>query len=790
MKFNITKQQLNDLGRCSYSKALLPSKLRTANVQRAVSKTAPPSLAHQLLSNRIDAANVIAINNGKIQVLTMAVQSVNENGQKVCGMSFGDAIGQPYPVVGPNDLTDHRVVSITSLKKAQELDLPVSTTMPLTMTIEAEDDKEQQVDLAHLKWEPFDDESGTPVFVFLPMVLPVPMGVPLPSGDLASPNIPEDMNCPLVATWLETMQYLHTNNGGLSLTNPDSQFLPGEQVTPPVDPKLHDDIVMANKIDVAELLSTPPYGSSLFDEIVTSMGCLDQILLARASEELEMPLVPPSAPAPNSGIVHSGNGSDFIKLIANLSEAITSKAAPLSHSEKQSIKSSKEVKARYMIAGARETTIHNIDDPMTTGSTTMVPGRLKKEFQEFLEQPYDSRMLKNMLMNQANHDRQQDTAFASYIHLTEDQCDDFMGKDLHEGHWLSTPPNAAPSKLLTQLSVFAFAVPQASNQVFQERTTQANALATEIFVGEVESRRTTKAKTLFIGGSSSSEHALYGIASNLKVVLNMIYEDAASSKVYQWLNHFIAQLQTLRGKTFANTYHSNKMVWTNIACDMQEIFSSLFHIAEDNAMRKLIIDCEENQQVVLPKEPFAQAAAQVLEITNSLRIAINRLNISAYGTAPQVLPTLHPNGFKLNKQGVVEENNGKNNKNADSNKGGKKENDGKRNADTNNNNGDAKKPRKEYGPPQPGPLVYKGKGLFPIPNELMFKGKGGHPIQLCKNAAVDQRHCRYGKECQWFHFDKVSDLPQTESRKKLIEWVKNTDNVEWREGCGPSSGTN
>jgi hypothetical protein len=336
----------------SYSAYFAEDKLNSRQVLDSLNKDAGSYARNKTINDTGMVRQFAAIRNEKIIIVTRPIST--DEDALVCA-SFGDKASHVTPISFKCSSLNKSFISLTEKQAVANFKLPTVSKEPT----ELEHPDKTQVSPESINF-PFDIDDNSPAFVVFPQLLPIPIGVSIPTTHLADFTLEDCKAWPVVYYWAKAAKYLLDHNGGQCLSAGDSIFKAID-----VKPEIKFNKLSKGKtINLSEIVMLDPddyYFNIVFNTIAKD--------IESSKKQPEM------AEAP----VTSNNNNEMVEILAKVLGSNNLAKAPTSQTDKDNEKELQDIVAKYKLFFAKETPVFDPDTGKEEGTIVTYPD-LSEEF--------------------------------------------------------------------------------------------------------------------------------------------------------------------------------------------------------------------------------------------------------------------------------------------------------------------------------------------------------------------------------------------------------------------------
>jgi hypothetical protein len=626
---------------------------------------------------------------------------------------------------------------------------PSLTTSPVTP-------ENQTPDFAVLP--PIQHPSEALQFALLPTILPVPYGVPLPTGNFLSNAITNTFSAGTYLfgrVWMDAMTQIFATNSGKPF-------------------HIHSGLFQADTVIGTAIPDGPKDFST--SNLATNLSPNISVLqvwdpLYRAALDHCTKQVPPATnnttdlppPAPTST-----TDPDLISVIVKaLSRSISptendTPRATLTEQGKKAESAISLLKYRLLLSCVSEdgsvthptlnpAFIDCLSSSTAHGATRMFLENLEDFIREH-QTPSDIEQPFNPLMSYVNLDMKYDKYLATVI----------MNADWFQGH----PDTDAmgPSK---SASVFAFCAPDTTSIEFQLRTAAGLTDNAQHVAGEHASKRQkTTTDILLLNKQHGQGDPLSCVANTFAILRFMLNSDTSDAN--QYTTPVILRILIAFGKLFREpqfvrwvNYYLAAYPWLphSLIMEIHSALRPIFQLLSYQGYRKAVSDNRPIDTKVF-QDPWDSAMATINRLRGNIfanKLADYSFRPTSYGSTVCPLPKNQKSEQTPSQQQT-------------------KTPIPKKAPDTNRLPSPAATPNATS---STGVVLYTRDGNAPPHcKTVLSKLPNGNLAHLCFNFMVEGLSCKHGPNCRFFHLKKVSDL-ELANQKLFNAWVKETPTLRF-----------
>jgi hypothetical protein len=350
------------------------------------------------------------------------------------------------------------------------------------------------------------------------------------------------------------------------------------------------------------------------------------------------------------------------------------------------------------------------------------------------------------------------------VRFHEEQWDTPIVTAIYEAELLGKGLAVCANKIDTHITILQF-LPVGENNAEFLRRIQSERLMQEQEQHDEDTRKRGKKETkLFIHGNQRTSYDATATIFNVMAFLKFICDDAESTAVYKCFAKLLDNLRDDVGRSWMNAgVQRFKHFIHTLIVQFHDIFAAFATLATNP---------------IILKRALTEGDMDLQVLKSAMMIGENVINTITTSSSMYQLSVPEPATWKLfsgeEKKRIVDTPDGNKPKRPrNGNNGGP----GERQADS------------PHGKKNEGIFVWTGARDAPLPKcDIKFPNATGKKIFICNNYAFRGRKCGRGRNCQYLHLAKYSDLAD-DDKPKLRAWVRDTRHVEFAQGMVPTPGT-
>ena len=561
----------------------------------------------------------------------------SEEGDAVYVGSMSDELGECIPIQVSAEGFAGWFTSIVPQKDADDYNLPYYLDPPDTIegrpsTPGAYDGEAGSFDCLNLGPNA---AALDPTITVLPMVLPVPGGVPLPTDtwEVNVPN-PEMMAIfPFVEVWRKAHHYIIDNNEGWSVTV-DGPLFDQSKIVQNQTPANVGVVQPRGALTLKMLAPTSP----LFTPVKTTTREATNAAYIRIGSTMAAQSQH-TATVENTGMMTTPNNQFDVRTNSTTGDSFERFVNVMASSARspevtERNKTQEKVVHRYMLAFA---TIDN-----NGGENTVIPAKLKPGFIELIKCTNLSSAKSgwsDILTQTCQAAGESATRLDGGATIQADDLSDgaFVAA-LREFKFLRKVLNStsAMNDAKTHISILAFATPIKDAKTYKDRLTNEQLITCQEAVGEEKTKIARKATELYNGGALFHVDNVKTLIYNLRVFGLSISDDFENSEFWKNLRDYEMYLHSKPGREWAERLSAKyKHAALIMAIDLHNIIRQYFSIGDNLEYRSAMATREQ----VHPKV-YHDARAIGNMIVSSLYTDIGAMRYKHYEEIPDITPQL------------------------------------------------------------------------------------------------------------------------------------------------------
>ena len=497
--------------------------------------------------------------------------------------------------------------------------------------------------------------------------------------------------------------------------------------------------------------------------------------------------IPP--PPPALGTTGSLGAADIQAIVEGTLKA-NAQQSPTKRSltEEEQISHADDILVRYRIAFA---SLQPVEPDDLTKGYTVVPATISDTFKAIVstsKTALSMRMLRDAMGVALRQASNSDSRIDAGATLELSQLDQPLLTRLKNFHFNTEPLAIHPAKAKTDISPFNLLTVRADSVAYTERIQSGARLEAQVIMEEDKTKLARKMTDLYcLGKQDCLADVLAGI-SNWYLFFSMTSPNFQDSALWQAMRAYYNLVSTHKARIWGENHQSRQGVFHNMLLDLANIVSSFMALGDHMEYRKAVA----TNQPISPKA-YDAATQQAQLIIAQLNQLIAHMQSGRYTDLPTTYGFFFPNNVKslTNRDAAIVTDTSPGTS-PDKQKGTGTTPKGKQQGK------DPKgQPTKDSGSPptdlakQKGLLVYSGgKKKLDYPKILVpvDDTPNAAKTSFCMNYILQGRACRFGKACTMLHVNTYADIPAA-VQSEFVQYVKDTDSLDFAKGKGPPPGT-
>jgi hypothetical protein len=280
-------------------------------------------------------------------------------------------------------------------------------------------------------------------------------------------------------------------------------------------------------------------------------------------------------------------------------------------------------------------------------------------------------------------------------------------------------------------------------------------------------RREKKETKLFIHGNQRTSYDATAVLFNILAFLQFVADDAEHSAVYQDFKALLGHLRREDSRDWmTGGARENKHFIHTLIIQFQDIFAAYASLATNPIiLGKAVSGGDIDLQVLKSAQAVGRTVRQAIMSGTS----VHQFMVPVPSTWSLFSGEDSPPKKRKHEKGEAEK--------------------PKRGRNGNNGNANDSPPGNPGGRASDGLLVWTGPGnVLPPRCTIKFPNGSGKQVPFCNFNVFRGKRCHRPGGCRLLHISKLSDLAAAD-KLKFQTWVRETPNVEFAPGMGPTPGT-
>ena len=768
----------------AFSHSFPPDPAKVAAVTNLLRRSEHPLVRLQALADPSLATQFLFVLAGQIFPLTRPCIATTAGNTAVYIGNMSDELGECIPIEVPAQGFTGWFTSIIPGADATAYDLPTFLEPP--DTISGKDGTAGSIE--RLNWGP-DADTADLMITAVPMVLPVPAGVHLPTDTWeVGVSMPEVTQVyPFIEIWRRAHHYIIQNNEGFSVTV-DGPLFDQTDITHGQTPSIT--IEPRGALTLQTLVRTDAH----FTPVKVTTKEAHNAAYIRIGNELPM-ATPTGSFFPTAGgsayhhppgavTAHQAGLSDVDEQTKydQLVHALTKNPRTPETTEKDKVQD--KVLHRFQIAFA---SVETVEGDKIVSLATMKPG--------FVEVIKSTNLLvakslwKDILAETIEAAKSSDNRLdgGATIQAT-DLSDSVFVACLREFKFLrkSLTTESAMNDAKTSISILVFADPLKEAKAYTDRMVNEQLLSCQEAVGEEKSKMTRKTTELYIGGALFHVDNVKTLLCNFRLFCLALTNDFERSELWKILGKLEDNLHKLGREWSEQLSAKYKHAALIMAIDIQNVICQFFIISDMLAYRNAVAAGDQ-----IHPDVYRNAGAVGHILVSSMYTDILARKVKTYEEVPEIahlLPHLNLVGDKKMPAVIAPNHNpalpGNINQKPGNAVPAGHTPDGNKRGQAGNNKQDLREEREVE--KSIGFLAWTGNGTPPRFCQVFVKtGSMKVKERVCLWYCTQGSFCGRGKDkCRQGHIKSFGTLNK-EEQKKMEDFVKITPGLEFVSGQGP-----